>query len=297
MPKKQSVGPKKTEERTEEVQENVEVPKTAELDAPLEVERQKSSEQTSVPSSDFSAPLSIDQIAPAAETKVPDVDLNASLVIEEKQSAPPGTVPSLNIDAPLAVEKEISPKSIEVSVQETPTVDINAPLAIETPKEPVEKSQEETRMEQSNKLLFLIGSLLTATIIGSTVAFLLFFSAKPQTQKKALEVSQESPTVTPLPSPISGISKADITFEVLNGSGIAGQAAKIAKKLEDLGFSVIKVGNADKSTYKTTTLLVSKAFEHADLLLQELKTPLNISTVSGTFDDSTASARVIVGKE
>jgi hypothetical protein len=47
----------------------------------------------------------------------------------------------------------------------------------------------------------------------------------------------------------------NIQVAVLNGSGEAGIASKVAKQLEAIGFKVVKVANADSFDYETTTIL------------------------------------------
>lgn len=44
----------------------------------------------------------------------------------------------------------------------------------------------------------------------------------------------------------------DVTIDVLNGSGVAGQAGKLAKILEDAGFNIEKIENYDKALKNTT---------------------------------------------
>ncbi|MCG0275548.1 MAG: LCP family protein [Thermosediminibacteraceae bacterium] len=48
---------------------------------------------------------------------------------------------------------------------------------------------------------------------------------------------------------------ANIKVAVLNGSGYAGIAKKVAEKLEEMGFTVVRVANADSFDYDTTTII------------------------------------------
>lgn len=53
----------------------------------------------------------------------------------------------------------------------------------------------------------------------------------------------------------SGLLKKDMKVLVLNGSGIAGQAGKIKKELEDMGFTDIDTGNASESVEKKSLIV------------------------------------------
>ncbi|TYP57584.1 LCP family protein [Thermosediminibacter litoriperuensis] len=48
---------------------------------------------------------------------------------------------------------------------------------------------------------------------------------------------------------------ANVKVAVLNGSGYAGIARKVAQKLEEMGFTVVRVANADSFDYDTTTII------------------------------------------
>lgn len=72
---------------------------------------------------------------------------------------------------------------------------------------------------------------------------------------------EETPTpeesVTPTPTTTS-IDKTEITIEIKNGTGIAGEAAFLQTKLKALGYSDMSAGNADSQDETTTTVTYSK---------------------------------------
>ncbi len=51
------------------------------------------------------------------------------------------------------------------------------------------------------------------------------------------------------------IAKADITIQILNGTGLPGQAGKTGKILEELEYEKIELGNAETSDYLDTQLI------------------------------------------
>lgn len=62
----------------------------------------------------------------------------------------------------------------------------------------------------------------------------------------------------------------DITVRVLNGTSVAGLAGKVADELEELGFNVEEVGNADRRDYTTTAILYRFGAEAKAALVNEL---------------------------
>lgn len=107
-----------------------------------------------------------------------------------------------------------------------------------------------------------------------------------------------SPTPTPTPAPEQKLNRSEWSIEVLNGSGTSGLAKKIADQLKDLGYNVIKVGNADKQTYTESQILVkSDLKEKIDPVIADIKDVIKIASGAGELKDSTASAQIIIGKE
>lgn len=152
---------------------------------------------------------------------------------------------------------------------------------------------------KKQKILFLGGILFVALILLTTVTIVVALNNILGQEKtiKTVELEVRKPQVEKESKPT--LDKSKWTFEVLNGLGVAGAALSAAKKLEGLGYTVIKIGNADKQTFTLTELSVVKdKFDQAEFLLEDLKTEFPTATLSGELtSDSTASARIIVGKE
>lgn len=67
-------------------------------------------------------------------------------------------------------------------------------------------------------------------------------------------VTEESTTVitdTPTPTP-EPVDKTQITFEILNGTGIPKEASFLVDEITKLGYEQFDTGNADDDTYKDT---------------------------------------------
>ena len=171
---------------------------------------------------------------------------------------------------------------------EVPSIDVRSPLKIE--ERPLEL-QKETSLDQKNKGLFVGGILICLFILIVTVIVAVFRFRIEQEKPVTKQENQNTVIAQPV------FNKKDFVFEVLNGSGKAGEAKKAAEILQSLGFEVIKVGNADNNSDKTIIILDTKLISLADSLLQALQKDFKIATVSGNLTDTTGSARLIIGSE
>jgi LCP family protein required for cell wall assembly len=93
-----------------------------------------------------------------------------------------------------------------------------------------------------------------------------------------------SPSGPPLVTPPERVS-----VEVLNGSGITGEASRVARELTAAGFDVVGVGNADRTDYATTTVRHDPAYDESG---RTLGAAIAGSTV--TEDLSLGSTLVVV---
>lgn len=122
------------------------------------------------------------------------------------------------------------------------------------------------------------------------------FKSTPNQSENKDQIASESPTPTPLPTP--QLIRSDWSFEVLNGSGVTGLAKKIADQLKEMGYQVIKIGNADKNDYPKTLISVREDLvDKIDLVIADLKDVIKIASVAGNLEEGTVSARIILGKD
>lgn len=152
---------------------------------------------------------------------------------------------------------------------------------------------------QRKKPVTTILLIILGIIVLIAIGFLLF---NRRSMKKIVttfyQTPSPSPTFSPAPEPKVVFKREDWSFEVLNGSGTRGLAKKISDKLKELGYEVIKTGNADKDNYPKTQILAGKDFlDRVDLVIADLKDIVKIASVAGELQDSTASARIIIGKD
>lgn len=106
-------------------------------------------------------------------------------------------------------------------------------------------------------IAFFIGLILGAGLIGG------FFYYKGNINKDTFklsnspapaveEVTQE--TATPTPTASEKIDYSKLTVNILNGSGIKGEAAKVEELIKDLGFKSIDTGNASSYDFQETEI-------------------------------------------
>lgn len=143
-----------------------------------------------------------------------------------------------------------------------------------------------------------VGAMLgVALAIGVSLILLVrgpstlpFLAAKP--------TPTVAPTAAPTPSPVT-VSRSDVKVSVINGGGTPGAGSKMKTFLEEKGYSVVSVGNAEDYSYEQTEILVkSGKEEYAKLLSDDLKADYSLGSSSATVaEDADYDVQVIVGKE
>lgn len=119
----------------------------------------------------------------------------------------------------------------------------------------------------------------------------------PTAEPSATPSGKLTPTPSGKVTPTSTSKSLDI--EVLNGSGVSGQAGKVATLLKNAGYTVTSTGNAETFDYTKTVIQIKKS---KNQLATQLKTDLakeysvdpKIQTLAETAD---SDAIVIVGTE
>ncbi len=84
---------------------------------------------------------------------------------------------------------------------------------------------------------------------------------KKQNQQKDTQISQvpePTQTISPTPTVTVEIDFSKYSIRILNGSGVKGEANKLKSVLEEQGFKVESIGNADNSNYIQTVVRAKK---------------------------------------
>jgi hypothetical protein len=108
----------------------------------------------------------------------------------------------------------------------------------------------ETTEESGNHStwIFIIVGLLIVGALALGLAVFTGFVKNPFDQPKVESPKVVTETITslatPTPEESSQSAKEELKLQILNGSGVAGQAGFVKEKLEEIGFTNIETGNA-----------------------------------------------------
>ncbi|MBU1126938.1 MAG: LytR C-terminal domain-containing protein [Patescibacteria group bacterium] len=162
----------------------------------------------------------------------------------------------------------------------------------------------ETKSSSSTKKYFLIGLvvvIILGLIGGGVLVYKKAMMGKQEKQEDSIPVV---PSPTPVPveeqeaSPAAELKREDIKIQILNGTGIAGEAKKAKDLLEDLGYTDIKIGNAGAYDYDEVEIsLKEEKSDYFSLLSADLKEEYDVSNKMGELaEDDKFDAIVILGQ-
>ncbi|MBX3054032.1 MAG: LCP family protein [Caldilineaceae bacterium] len=134
-----------------------------------------------------------------------------------------------------------------------------------------------------------------------------FFEAPPDNIDAHVNVATGDQLISTIASQAADLDPAQINLvkdpattriEVLNGTGYPGVAARIRDLLQERGWQVVSIGDADRSDYRRT-LIVNY---NADPLLvsrmgSELELQNNLPTLNGLILSNTVDLRIIAGQD
>lgn len=186
------------------------------------------------------------------------------------------------------IDEEIKP-----IIEESP-----APTILPTSKMPIRNFS----LEGSNNpspLRWLIIVMLVLATAGATAFGGYYLLSKPNQITDTTDQVSPTPLISPIVQPTAEpIDLTSLTIEIMNGSGVPGEAGKVASLLKNAGFGEAETGNADSYDYEETevtvsekvtteaTQLISKALEEYEL------NPIEVSSGSAEFD-----INVVVGSK
>lgn len=127
--------------------------------------------------------------------------------------------------------------------------DIGFPLSAKKPK------------KKGNLLVFLI--LAIVILVGGII----FFVSRSKRESEDLVSPTPAQLTTFTPSPVETLEpadKEDVSIEVLNGTGISGEASYLQGQLKSLGYDDIEVGNADSQDQTVTVVTFSNSLDEGN---------------------------------
>ena len=196
----------------------------------------------------------------------------------------------------VATAKESSAEATETPIDSTETNEAESeePTKEEEKDSESDEEEEEEAKPRVNKKILII--LLAVLVVGGlVVGGVLYFRSRVQKSSSSTEPTSQEPTPTPTTVP-EGVSLEDYKAQVLNGSGIAGEAGVVQGLLATAGLEEVDTGNA--ASYDFTDTKVSLKKDVPDEVFDEIKKALeSYSVVKGDTlsEDSGFDIVVTVG--
>ncbi|KKS95061.1 MAG: Cell envelope-related transcriptional attenuator [Microgenomates group bacterium GW2011_GWC1_43_13] len=154
----------------------------------------------------------------------------------------------------------------------------------------------EPRKSPSIALWIIIpGIFLLGAILGGIV----FYQKGVNRNQEEVATPSSSPinSAAPSPSPVKSEDLTRYTVNILNGSGIAGEAGKVKTLLTTAGFKVGTTGNASTYDYTKTVIKAKSTVDasYISALSAALGKTYAVDTVQSLENVSTDTVQVIVG--
>lgn len=242
-------------------------------------------------------------------------------LIEHEPKSKPSEIVSVESKTISTIKEEIKPvveepqekkvaESDSVSEKEEATstsnvADANVAKANkETEPEDVTESKEKEESKENegsgtskkrfwiNLVIIFIGTVIIVTF------FLFLRQQKIDEMNKQEQVNIPKPTKAVTPTP-KEIDVSTYSIDILNGSGVAGAAAKAKTLLTDKSYNVTSTGNADTSNYAKTIIKVKKSVPSAytEALKNLLLPTYALDTVATLADTETTDVVIIIGSQ
>lgn len=191
-------------------------------------------------------------------------------------------------------EKEKSLGEEKESSDSVPDISLDAPLKSES----AEKNEEDAPpVEKKNKKIFIIGIIVSGILVLLTVAIGFYYLSSQNKEQEAIPEVVEEVVEEKIEVVAAELNKEDWKIEILNGSGVAGAAAKLQRELEDLGYEVVNADNAPEDEQITRLFVSEELVEQSELFVDDIEDIIEISGIVKEFEDSTATARIIIGEK
>ena len=203
-----------------------------------------------------------------------------------------------------APETEEKPKEEEEKVTDLTAEPVSE--AKDVPETPSSSWTEETSstpppgntvtISLSKKLFWLFLFLLVGALV---VGGFFYYKAKVGEESTATTQTPQAttPEATATPTPAEEVKLDTLKVNILNGSGIPGEAGKIQALLEEAGFADFETGNADNYNYTITEVTLKKGVSSAAFdAVKEALDEYNVVKQEDTLDeDSKFDVEIVTG--
>lgn len=235
----------------------------------------------------------VEEVSSPTETpSLESEDIQKTNELEDKTQEETHTTPEETVSIPEEKKEEAEETSSDESQK-----DKVLETTVEKPQEEREPMPQIKSGNGPNPLVIIIpGIFLLGALLGG-IAF--YQKGVSKESEEPTPTPNYNNTVTPAPTTTPEI-KLDLTkypINVMNGSGIPGQAGTVKELLETAGFKVSKTGNAPSYDY-TKTVIKAKAdvpTEFITKLSESLGKSYVVDTNQSLATSSADSVQVIVG--
>lgn len=166
---------------------------------------------------------------------------------------------------------------------------------IASPSIPIASPQQNKRRGPPKNLLKVI--ILTLLSFALTFGLITLIGQQlPNLKEIKLPTINSKPTPTSIPiptkvpTPKTVIQKDQLNIEILNGTGTAGMAGSLQNQLEEIGYKIDSVGNAENYEYENT-VIIAKNQQIFNLIAKDLK-KFNVS--KPTFEQTNDTLTTII---
>ena len=164
--------------------------------------------------------------------------------------------------------------------------------------QPVLTPASEIREKSDRSWTWMLLAFVLGMVAGGVGGFVL---AKIQNSRTKSDQPVVEKVVTSTPSPSSAAvvpaDRADLKVQILNGSGVKGEAAKAKEYLEGLGYKDVKVGNADTDAGLTVVEFKKSAAKYVDTLTNDLSKKYKLGPNVNLNEDAEFDVIVTLGAE
>lgn len=173
------------------------------------------------------------------------------------------------------------------------------------PQETEEYQDEEEDKPSGKKVIVTVVLILVIVGFLSVFGYMVyknFFAPKPAPDQKTAAVENVTPTEKVEPSPTAKPTQEvyDLTkyrVDILNGSGIAGEAQNVVSILQTEGYAQFDTGNANSYNYQDTEISTVADFPKSliEQIVNDLGDTYSVSTPSSTLANPDYDLQIIVG--
>lgn len=194
-------------------------------------------------------------------------------------------------------EKTDRPKVMLEAVAEEPAVTRVEELAKVEETPVVSMPIEVTRVENGGKWTWVwaVVGLLLGMAVGGGGGYVAWGMKKGDVAARPTPTKTVNKIVpTPTVEMKVEIKRSELVVQVLNGSGVRGEAAKAKDFLEGLGYKDVATGNADRDDYEGTSVAVKKGKKAVwETVKADVGSKYEVSEEMGELPDSSEYDAVV----